>query len=337
MEMSSINFTKTILEKLNQEQIMTCENNPKVGEQLSYLRDKVFERVYEENYPVKAMTAGVAVTHFKLAACQELVQRFVFEYLRQTRCIDVNIVLAHNINDLSGDNHCFCVIGNVQANQQLLNLQNGTLDELAAKTQYFISLSKFLQMQNKDSVIVDPLLHLQASTEAGSMQTTCEKILDYAERHQITHITGVRKFNHTILNYVDQAKQNIPKLIRYIERDMLQKVLETYKVNPNEFKNSAAKEQAFRRAAFYGMINDLAFLLSVGCVDIDAQDNNPKSRKTALHIAISRSNQDKTFLNSACFLLKQGARIDIEDAAGKTVEQLIEESPYNQSLKESMR
>ena len=51
---------------------------------------------------------------------------------------------------------------------------------------------------------------------------------------------------------------------------------------------------------------------------INSQDANPMSKKTALHIAVSRGH-----LTMIKFLITHGARTDIPDATGETVTNLV--------------
>lgn len=79
-----------------------------------------------------------------------------------------------------------------------------------------------------------------------------------------------------------------------------------------------AINQALRRAiVFEDTYDDFFVLLSLGA-DVNAQDDNPTKRFTPLHLAIR---ENKT--SFAMTLLQAGARIDVADAAGITVSQLI--------------
>jgi hypothetical protein len=79
-------------------------------------------------------------------------------------------------------------------------------------------------------------------------------------------------------------------------------------------------EQGLRRATFMNNLEDLKLFIAY-VNDINAQDSNPKSQKTALHIAFEKGHQ-------SCFdlLIESGARMNIRNAKEKkTVVELIEE------------
>ena len=73
-------------------------------------------------------------------------------------------------------------------------------------------------------------------------------------------------------------------------------------------------EVAFRRAAAVGSKADVEFLIK-RVKDINQQDDNPASKKTALHWAAKNKHQAVFD-----FLVSQGAKLDIKDADGKTAE-----------------
>ena len=95
------------------------------------------------------------------------------------------------------------------------------------------------------------------------------------------------------------------------------KILEKFKVGETSDKKSL--NQALRRAAMTGYGEDMGILLSLGA-NVNAQDDNPQKRYTALHLAI-RENK----IQNAVYLVSSGARIDIPDALGITATQLIVE------------
>lgn len=97
----------------------------------------------------------------------------------------------------------------------------------------------------------------------------------------------------------------------------LNALVEKYKKPTETFL--PAIEVAFRRAAAAGCLKDVRRFLEYG-VDIDAQDDNPASRNTALHWAISRQHDEVTKL-----LLAWKARTNIENAQNETAEELLGE------------
>ncbi|MBS4170175.1 ankyrin repeat domain-containing protein [Neochlamydia sp. AcF95] len=69
------------------------------------------------------------------------------------------------------------------------------------------------------------------------------------------------------------------------------------------------KQQALRRVAHQGNIEDIRYLIEQEGVDINAQDEN--KGLTALHWAVKRGHQQV-----AAWLLAHGARADIKDGEG---------------------
>ncbi len=96
-------------------------------------------------------------------------------------------------------------------------------------------------------------------------------------------------------------------------------------------------EKILRRAAHEGNSEDMKLLVEKNHVDINAQDANMKSRKTALHWVFEKLekiyqkvHENKTpennkefekYLFCAIYLLKMGAYSDLEDAKKKRVDQ----------------
>lgn len=94
-----------------------------------------------------------------------------------------------------------------------------------------------------------------------------------------------------------------------IEKKKLEAVLAKYKGDDGELPEP---ELALRRAAHENHLEDLQFLIQK-VSDINAQDNNPNRRKTALHWAVIKGRKE-----NVSALLAAGAKDDIPDAAGKT-------------------
>ena len=86
---------------------------------------------------------------------------------------------------------------------------------------------------------------------------------------------------------------------------LLQSLLARYNVSG---KPHPTKEVALRRAACNGNIEDVVVLLDYGVL-INSQDDNPKSRKTALHWAIINNHQE-----IAVLLISKHADTTIKDA-----------------------
>lgn len=324
----SLENSHQIMSILQQEQIKTPDDGQKIDEQLARLRPIVYQKANQ--YPMPAMTASVALTHFKRAGCGELAQRFAFEYMDHFKSRDVNIITSHNTNDLEGENHCFCAVGDIVTSKELQELKTGAPNELKCQEEHFIPFETFLSNQKEDSLIVDPFFNV-----IDTARNSYETLRPCVERYQITHVTGVRTYAPEILALVEKVKNNAQKLINSLEIDELQNIIKKCKLDSNKFKDAATKEQALRRLATSPeeeAVDDLCFLLSIGQVNIDAQDTNPNSKNTALHLAISRHH-----LNNALFLIRQGARMDIKNAKGETAQDLINASPFKEEFNEHLK
>lgn len=90
----------------------------------------------------------------------------------------------------------------------------------------------------------------------------------------------------------------------------LVKLLEKYKAPKEQFPPTV--ETAFRRAAALGRQEDVE-LLYVWVQDINTQDDNPNTKRTALHWAALKGHS-----GIVEYLKNKGAKADIEDADKKT-------------------
>lgn len=107
----------------------------------------------------------------------------------------------------------------------------------------------------------------------------------------------------------------VKEAIASAEQTMRERLLQKFKLSATSDKKTL--NQALRRASMAGEGDDINFLLSLGA-DVNAQDENPQKKNTALHWAI-RENK----ISNAIQLVCSGARIDIPDATGTTACVLI--------------
>ena len=72
-----------------------------------------------------------------------------------------------------------------------------------------------------------------------------------------------------------------------------------------------------RKAAANNIVDDITFILTNFSINIDAQDGNPASLKTALFLAAERGHEE-----SVMVLLNAGARIDILTAKAMSAQEM---------------
>ena len=117
---------------------------------------------------------------------------------------------------------------------------------------------------------------------------------------------------------------NIFKTQNRLEKTTLPRLktfLEKYKTKKE--KTLPSLEKALRRAAALNKIKDVELLLAYGA-QIDNQDKNPKSRKTALHWAAIKEYSEIQEL-----LLNYGACEDITDGESKKPEDYTSKNNCN--------
>lgn len=109
--------------------------------------------------------------------------------------------------------------------------------------------------------------------------------------------------------------QFVDATLNAAEAKAREEILHKFKLSGASDKK--ALEQALRRAAMSGNGDDIELVLSMGA-DVNAQDENPQKRNTAIHWAIQENK-----ISNAVVLLTSGARIDIPNAKGETATTLI--------------
>ena len=323
-----------VLNLLKEEKIGTpedpnLERRGRINRLIKALRPVVEKEA--KDYPAPGLTANVGLTLLKLGACQELVQRFTLEYFIRFKKADVSLIFANNKQIGSGDNHSFCLIGKVIVDDALI-IGRGSHSMTITKSESFIPIEKFLSQQQKDTLVVDPLLEF-----SGIANGSCKILLDYCKDHSITHVAAVRQYSNVFVENAQVIKANAELVADKIKpslaeenvikastdpKKFLAELIQKFKLNSSDIENVKIREQALRRAAMeVGTQKDISILLSIG-VDINAQDDNPKKRNTALHVAILYKN-----FENATFLIKEGAKKDIANADGITANDLILQLP----------
>lgn len=186
---------KVILQSLTEEQIQTpekCLDQRFVGRQLGLFRDQAM--ALAEDYPAPGLTSNVAITLLKVAACGELAQRFALEYILLSKQANVNLIFLGNPETLAqgGDNHVFVLLGSTIASDELF-VGRGAGPTLLTAPKNYLPLNDFLKQQDSESVLVDPLLDFSESAH-----DSCVRLRDYCQRHDITHVAGIKSYETTI-------------------------------------------------------------------------------------------------------------------------------------------
>lgn len=320
-----------LLTLLRQEHIRTLENTSGsalllVGRQINIFREMLNQAPEPQTAPV--LTKFVALTLLKVGACLELTHRFALEYFLRFRNANVALIMTANEQDLT-DNHCFALIGPMNVDDGLIMTDERLIDK-----KFYIPIKDFLNRQKNDAVIADPLLDF-----ADAANGPCRPLIDYCNRHNIAKVIGVVSYSESILPVAAEIKANAERMAGEIfcavipghksdevpdARDLQKSLIDLmkkFKLSPDNSGNTAARGQALRRAAMAGTIEDLSVLLSSG-IDINAQDENPEKRNTALHLALIHQK-----LNNAIYLMTQGAKVYITNAEGKTIADLVQQLP----------
>lgn len=277
------------------------------------------------------MTSCVANTLLKVGLCNELSQLFALEYCLNYKKQDVCIVFTCNpdLGDRNTD-HAFVIIGKINAPNNLF-VGRGDGDSLVTSPKKINqSLITFLT-NNKESVIADPLLNCSGNLDAG-----LSPLLDYFKTYNITHVMAIKSYHATPL-FIENAglvKQNAKMIaeqtkfsmslagakisgskVTTFQQPQANVILPSKKINittlvakyklPDDSQPSL--EKGLRVAATNNHVEDLKFFISM-VKNINAQDANPKVKRTALHWAAIKGHDE-------CYqlLLAAGAKTDILD------------------------
>ena len=198
-----------ILDDMRQEGIQNPEQGDHVFGTVNKLRKASAMIVESEQFPAPGMTAAATCTLLKAGACNELTQRFLLEYLIRYKESNVNLVFLLNNKNRSSDNHVIVVVGNIQCNDGLF-VGRGEKPTSLAKDQFLLPIEVFIDQQEKQTAIVDPLLDTVTSNNQA------DRLLAYCKQHDITHVSGVRQYNAQFIEYAGLIKANATKVAEKI-------------------------------------------------------------------------------------------------------------------------
>ena len=176
-----------ILQSLSQEQIQTvdrCTNVDVTRHLLNLYRE--LAHIYAEPYPFPGLTGCVATTLCKVAACQELAQKFALDYFIRYKLSNVSLIFTGNpqASNGFGDNHVFVLIGPIVAKETLFICRDTNIF-----SHEYQLISDFFKQQQQESVMADPYLQVN-----GPVHEPNACLTDYCLAHGITHVIGVKSY-----------------------------------------------------------------------------------------------------------------------------------------------
>lgn len=308
---------KDILDIINNEKICSSQDTSEQRTTLRILRELTGKFANDSKYIMPGMTANVASTLLKVGLCQELSQRYALEYIIKYKVKNVSLIFTSSlpINDQS-KNHLFVYIGNVNAPDRLFlgrNIHSIMQVETNQPIETFFA-------NNSTGVFADPLLNC-----AGNSKEELANLFDYFNTYKITHVIGIKYFedNERLVENAPGVKQNAALVAEQVKPyiSFAQSNLPFINENQNEMNKLVKKyslgdisqtslEKGMRNAATNNQLEDLK-LFTKYVKNINATDNNPLVKRTALHWAAFKGHK-------ACYdwLLNHGATDSI-DAKGK--------------------
>jgi hypothetical protein len=340
---SPLERANAILTVLKEERICSSNDEKGFSQQLKAIRVLTQKLADTQRILAPGLTACVASTLLKVGLGQELAQRFVLEYCIKYKEKNLALIFLGNPTD-PRKNHVLIIVGKVVVPDNLVIGADGAQVEICPEknNQKFLD---FLQA-NKENVVVDPLLNCSGISHEGIAT------LKHCQKNGIDYVVGVRNYSQTP-NLVENAsaiKSNAAALAQTCAAllslklpsqsaaaaasppsgdskdekggfhsavfskpaalpQIDQKVLDRHSLKDT---TSESLEKGLRSAASNNKLNDLKiFILHVK--NIDAQDNNPEKKYTALHLAVMKGH-----VAIIKELLQNKARTDIQDAHHKT-------------------
>ena len=234
-----------------------------------------------------------------------------FEYIKAFRDQAVSLIFLHNPKNPSHENHAFILVGPIAPSILDSALITGKKDTIV-NPKNETELQAFLQAQLPECILVDPFLGFACP---ANTETLPEVFLTYCQTEHLTHVIGVKLYqsmlglNETdVLTVIEDNARQLAEQIKAMLPPNLQNpigipnavahgalfqppqaqsreqkvaaIIEKYTINGK----SINEEQALRRAAFKGNLQDIKTLVAFG-VNIDAAG----SGKTALDWAIKEN------------------------------------------------
>jgi hypothetical protein len=313
-----------IMKMLKNENIRS-EGDKIFWKQLDTIRIVTFDIANQSKIIAPALTSCVASTLLKFGLCQELAQRFVLEYCIKYKEKNISQIFMVNFEN-DAKNHALVYISDspFEVPELMFEANNGCLN--TRKASY--TIDKLLS-ENNSGIFADPFLNC-----IGNSKNELAPLLRYCTEKSITHVGSIKSYFDTpfLVENASRIKENATEIANRIKGNFTYKALLATPPSPSsahsffnqEDINSLIKkynlpdnsqeslEKGLRNAATNDKYDDLKIFIK-HVKNIDAQDSNPKVRRTALHWAAIKK-------HDRCYqlLLASGAKDNISDANGES-------------------
>lgn len=170
-----------------------------------------------EHFPGPGLTIAIATTLLKVAACQEMAQRFSFEYFKRFQEQEISLIfLAGQGLQGSSNNHVFVLVGDINVDDALLIAQGGQ-EAIISSTTPHIELNHFLHTQPENCIVADPFLQFCAYADESY-----DLFKPYCHERNITHVVAVKKYHATpeLLACISTIEENAAELARQVNKEL---------------------------------------------------------------------------------------------------------------------
>jgi len=319
-----------ILKIIEKENIISSPNVPDFSRKLNKVRNLTLNSATISSMIAPGMTSCVATTFFKVGLCQELAQRFVLEYCIKFKQNNISLIFLSNADQgHKKEDHALVYIGNIIAPDELI-LGRSNDQMVVNPREVNQKLTDFLS-KNREGTFADPLLRC-----AGNTSEQLAPLMEYCQKYELTHVIGVRSFSSipSLIENASAIKNNATILVERVkpyinlfsfnssqdsttpatnrrEESLAARLKNKYNL---EDTSQSSLEKGLRNAAANNKVDDVKLFIEL-VIDIDAKDNNPQIRRTALHHAAIRGHREVCQL-----LLNANAKTNIPDAHGETAD-----------------
>ncbi len=209
MKIEYIKQAKAILTQMAKEKIITNFNQD-IVDTLRNTLNAVAIKIDLRQAP--ELTKNVAATFFGIGLCQEVSQRFIFEYARQYQVQNIGLIFLAGIKNT----HVLAYIGDLNKVNDPLLIGRGSSSG-AINHNSRTDLKEFIN-RNSNLIYVDPLLNMVATHD--SVHT----LLAYCQRSEITQVIAIRDFSNTpgLILALPQVERNARQLAQMAQLELRQ-------------------------------------------------------------------------------------------------------------------